>query len=100
MNFLGKLSQSANMPQSVIINNQLDLDMLLNDASKEVAEIIPLGEIIQARVKTKQGFHRVAQKSSIILGAYVTSSARILMAKAMKICRENEGFLLYTDTGS
>ena len=82
-----------------MINNQTDLDLLLNDATKEVAEIIPLGELVQARVKTKQGFHRVAQKSSIILGAHVTSAARILMAKAMKICRENEGIIYYTDTG-
>ena len=70
---LGKLSQAANMPQSVVINNQLDLDLLLNDASKEICEIIPMGDsLIQARIKTKQMFHRVAQKSSLILGAYVT----------------------------
>ena len=71
---LGKLSQSANKPQSIIITNQLDLDLLLNNATKEVTEIVPMGDsLIQARVKTKDGFHRVAQKSSLILGSYVTA---------------------------
>ena len=69
----GKLSQSANMPQAIVVNNQLDLDLLLNDATKEVTEILPMGEdLIQTRVKTKERYHRIAQKSSILLGSYVT----------------------------
>ena len=61
------------MQETYILNNQTDLNCLLNDATKEVCEVIPVGEeLIQVRVKTKEGFHKVSQKSNLILGAYVT----------------------------
>lgn len=98
---LGKLSQDSDFDQQVNLSNQEDLDALFYDEHKSIVDIIPVSShVIQARVKSRPGFNRPNKKGSVILGAYVTASARIEMYSYFMKCLEANITIAYTDTDS
>lgn len=94
---LGKLSQDSDYDYQVNVSNQLDLNSLFYDATKDIVEIIPVSpHVVQTKVKSKSGFNKPNMKGNVILGAYVTASARIEMYKHFVKCQSVGADILYT----
>lgn len=94
---LGKLSQDGDQETQVNINNQDELDALFHDPSSEITQVLPVAAtVVQTKLKRRSGFNRPNLKGNVILGAYVTASARVEMYTHIRNCQEKGCDILYT----
>ena len=94
---LGKLSQDSDQDIKVNVNNQDALDQLFYNVDTEITQIVPVAAtVMEVKLKRKAGFNRPNLKGNVILGAYVTASARIEMFKHFRQCLEGGCDILYT----
>ena len=97
---IGKFSQENEKLRYYTITTQQDLDSLYNDPYNEISELINIGNILQVGIKPKLSMTTPNRNTNVIIGAYVTSYARIEMHKHLNPLLKQGIQLLYSDTDS
>ena len=94
---LGKLSQNPNQGQNLILNNQVELEKIMNDASHEITDLTMLGEkLVNVKLKKRKGFESFSRRQNLILNSIVTASARIYMHENILKVHAASQYPLYT----
>ena len=95
------MSQDPNNGNSVLVQNQDELEAIMENAAYEIRHISIIGhDLAHVKVKRRQGFEKFSRRTNVILGAFVTAYSRIFMHKNLQKIVEASQIGLYSDTDS
>ena len=64
---LGKMSQDANLTKKLFLDSSDEFERILNEASDEISEIMPINQnIVQVQTKKRQGYEQISLKTNVV----------------------------------
>ncbi len=94
---LGKFSQRSNFPEVIYVKSKKDVDKFF--CEKEIIDILPISEDI-CELQINQENPLPKRNSNCIIGAFITSWARIRLHEDMTKLENSGHTLYYVDTDS
>ena len=97
---LGKWSQDEKS-NNKFVTTYRELEDIYYEPKNSVKEVFHIvNNVMQVKYETKEDYHRKNLKTNVVIGSFITSSARITMHKSMTDLMIKGGKLIYHDTDS
>ena len=98
---LGKFGQENNKPSTLALSTQEEVNDCFYDETLDIKCMELIGPIMQLEVSQAKGYEKTYRKNNCIIGAYVTSAARVEMHENIRKVQAVTGSeILYSDTDS
>ena len=99
---IGKFSQRQSYPNTKYVSRAEEIDQIICDGHEEIVDFRTIGsDICELTTSPLNQKRKTAnRKTNPIITAFVTSLSRIDMHQNMDLLRQNQFYVLYTDTDS
>ena len=96
----GKMGQCANMPQTLVTNKRSEAWDLMLDEDKEILSEDRVEDYYIFTYKFVDDSMSTPGNTSVVVAAFITAYARLLLLKEMRLLHESGQEVLYCDTDS